>query len=148
VVVDEPLHEIMPGCGVVKASEVDGGALTPAECEAKMRDDRDRAMRIGLGFEVAEPSKPRPTEPTESERDRRLTKAYRDRYRPEPETNAPRLVFDVDRKLTQEDVDILVRGYKDWEYRRAYGGHMESKMQQYRAPTEKQLNEYFHRLYG
>lgn len=39
--------------------EVDGGALTPAECEAKMRGDRDRAMRVGLGFEAADSGKPR-----------------------------------------------------------------------------------------
>lgn len=45
--------------------EVDGGALTPAECEAKMRADRDRAMRVGLGFEAADSGKT-PADPTTS----------------------------------------------------------------------------------
>lgn len=45
--------------------EVDGGALTPAECEAKMRTDRDRAMRIACGFEAAGSGKP-PADPTTS----------------------------------------------------------------------------------
>lgn len=45
--------------GVVLVGEIDGGKMTPAECEARMRAARDQAMRVAFGLEPEKPVKPK-----------------------------------------------------------------------------------------